>query len=77
MLTRRLRLNELAAHLGREVECDRDFEIEGVAGLESAGSTTVERGAVIMGQAGAAGHLPIGAGAVAGPQSGPHKDVGA
>jgi UDP-3-O-[3-hydroxymyristoyl] glucosamine N-acyltransferase len=32
-----LRLNELAAHLGREVEGDGDFEIEGVAGLEGAG----------------------------------------
>jgi UDP-3-O-[3-hydroxymyristoyl] glucosamine N-acyltransferase len=37
VLAQRLRLNELAAHLGREVEGDRDFEIEGVAGLESAG----------------------------------------
>ena len=38
MVTRPLRLKELAAHLGREVEGDGDFAIEGVAALEDAGS---------------------------------------
>jgi UDP-3-O-[3-hydroxymyristoyl] glucosamine N-acyltransferase len=38
VVTRPLRLKELAAHLGREVEGDGDFEIEGVAGLEDAGT---------------------------------------
>jgi UDP-3-O-[3-hydroxymyristoyl] glucosamine N-acyltransferase len=38
VVTRPLRLKDLAAHLGREVEGDGDFEIEGVAGLEDAGS---------------------------------------
>jgi UDP-3-O-[3-hydroxymyristoyl] glucosamine N-acyltransferase len=35
---RPLRLKDLGAHLGREVEGDGEFEIEGVAGLENAGS---------------------------------------
>ena len=37
MPTQPLRLKELAAHLGRDLEGDGTFEIEGVAGLEGAG----------------------------------------
>lgn len=55
--------------------CDVGEDVFIVAQSGLAGSTIVERGALLMAQMGAAGHLTIGKGAFVGARAGLHKDV--
>ena len=59
--------------IGHNCEIGEDAVVVAQVGLS--GSTLVERGAMIMGQAGSAGHLRIGERAFVGARAGLHKDV--